>query len=191
MEIEYEATFANINKDEYRKKLKDLGAKLIKPDFLQKRTNFNLPKGHEINGGWVRLRDEGDKITLTLKVIDGNKIENQKEICFAVEDFEKTKEFLSNIGCQEKSYQETKREVWNLDGVEIMIDEWPFLEPYIEIEGKSEESVKNVAYKLGFDYSRAIFGSVITLYSKKYNKPVDFLSQYPKLIFGNENPFTK
>ena len=44
MDIEYEATFVNINKDEIRKRLKDSGAKLIKPEFLQKRVNFNPSK---------------------------------------------------------------------------------------------------------------------------------------------------
>ena len=43
MDIEYEATFVNINKDEIRKRLKNSGAKLIKPEFLQKRVVFYTP----------------------------------------------------------------------------------------------------------------------------------------------------
>ena len=44
MDIEYEATFINIGKDKIRTKLKKAGAKLIRPEFLQKRTVFNLPR---------------------------------------------------------------------------------------------------------------------------------------------------
>lgn len=68
---------------------------------------------------WISLRDEGDKITLTYKVIAGDKIEDQREICLVVDNFSKTLEFLEKIGCQIKAYQESSRELWQLDGVEI------------------------------------------------------------------------
>ena len=44
MDIEYEATFLDVDKNDIRKKLKDVGAKLIKPEYLQKRVVFNCPK---------------------------------------------------------------------------------------------------------------------------------------------------
>jgi len=141
MDIEYEATFINIGKDKIRTKLKKAGAKLIRPEFLQKRTVFNLPRGHKIKGGWLRIRDEGNKITITLKVVDGTRIRDQKEINLEVSDFEKANQFLTILGCRKKAYQENKRELWELGGVEIMLDEWPFLEPILEIEGKSEKAL--------------------------------------------------
>ncbi|EKD58979.1 MAG: hypothetical protein ACD_56C00015G0007, partial [uncultured bacterium] len=67
MQIEYEATFANIDKDEVRDRLQKAGGRLIKSEFMQKRRNFNLPRGNEIEGGWMRVRNEGDKITMRLK----------------------------------------------------------------------------------------------------------------------------
>ena len=79
MDIEYEATFQNIDKKRVRQILKESGAKLSKKEFLQRRVVFNLHKGHEIKGGWLRVRDETDKITMSLKIVDGNKIHNQKE----------------------------------------------------------------------------------------------------------------
>jgi len=192
MKVEYEATFININKDSVREKLKSVGAKLIKPEFLQKRVVFNLPEGHEIKGGWARVRDEGDKITMSLKIVDGDNIENQKEICLSVDNFEKAIEFLSISGFCKKAYQETKRELWVLGEVEITIDEWPFLEPFVEIEGDSEQKVKDVAEKLGFDYLGAMFCSVDTIYSKKYGFPGDVFNNHtPKVIFDMENPFIK
>ncbi|MCX6719803.1 MAG: CYTH domain-containing protein [Candidatus Staskawiczbacteria bacterium] len=192
MEIEYEATFINIDKGEYREKLKKSGAELIRPEFLQKRIVFDLPKGQEIKGGWLRVRDEGYKITMSLKVVDGHKIENQKELCLNVDNFEKAVNFLVEIGCSKKAFQESKRELWTLDGVEITIDEWPFLEPYLEIEGKSEAEVKVVSEKLGLDYSKAMFCSADTLYSKKYDLPEDVINnQISKITFNGENPFLK
>lgn len=192
MEIEYEATFANVDKDKIRKKLKSIGAKLIRPEFLQKRVVFHLPKSHEIKGGWLRVRDEGGKTTMSLKVVIGDKIENQKEVCLKVDDFDRAVKFLISIGCQQKAYQESRRELWKIDGAEVTIDEWPFLEPYIEVEANSEEVVKSVSQKLGFDYSEAIFDSVDYLYSKKYGVSKKVINdQTPRIVFGEENPFLK
>ena len=192
METEYEATFTNIDKQDIRERLKKIKGKLIRPEFLQKRIVFNLPKGNEIKGGWARVRDEGDKITMSLKVVDGTGIESQKEICLKIDSLEKAEEFLTILGCEKKAYQENKRELWKIAGVEVTIDEWPFLEPFVEIEGESEESVKNVAKKLGFDYQKALFCSIDTLYSNKYNLSEDIINnQTPKIVFGMENPFVR
>jgi len=192
MEIEYEATFTNIDKQEIREKLRKIKGKLIRPEFLQKRIVFSLPKGNEIKGGWVRIRDEGDKITMSLKVVDGMGIKSQKEICLKINNFKEAEEFLTILGCEKKAYQENKRELWKIDGIEVTIDEWPFLEPFVEIEGDSEESVKNIAEKLGFDYRNALFCSIDTLYSKKYNFSEDIINnQMPKIVFNMENPFVK
>jgi len=191
METEYEATFVNINKDDVRNKLAEAGAKLIKPEFLQKRVVFNLPN-EPAGYNWLRVRDEIDKVTMSFKMVKGNKIEDQKEIKLVIDDFEKGVEFLETIGCKRKSYQETKREIWKLDGVEICIDEWPFLEPFVEVEGKSEKEVENAAEKLGFDYSKAWFCAVGLIYSKKYNIPVEVINnEISEITFDIENPFLR
>ncbi len=54
MNIEYEATFLKIDRDEIRKRLRNAGAKLIKPEFLQKRVVFNLPKSFD-GYSWLKL----------------------------------------------------------------------------------------------------------------------------------------
>jgi len=192
MQIEYEATFPNINKNEIRNKLKKIKAKLIKPEFTQKRTTFNLPKGHGKNGAWLRVRDEGDKITLTYKKIDGNKIENQKEINLEVDSYNDAVKLLSIIGCRKKSYQETKRELWSLDGVEIAIDEWPYLEPLVEVEGNSEAEVEKICGLIGLDYNKALFCCVTTLYNNKYGVSEEVINnKTPRITFKDKNPFIK
>ncbi|MFZ4632322.1 MAG: class IV adenylate cyclase [Patescibacteria group bacterium] len=190
MQIEYEATFINIDKDEIRTRLKNAGATLVKPEFLQKRTVFELPSGHEIPGGWLRVRDESDKITMSLKIVNGDKIEDQKEICLKIDNYEEGVNFLESLGAIKKAYQESHRELWILDNTEITIDEWPYLEPYVEVEGESEEKVKLVSEKIGFDYQEALFCSVDTLYNKKYGTPIDVINKKTKLItFTDPNPF--
>jgi adenylate cyclase, class 2 len=190
MKIEYEATFTNIDKVEVRSKLPKLGAKLIKEEFLQRRTVFNLPKSNEIQGGWLRVRDEGDKTTMSLKIVGGEKIEDQKEVCLIIDDYEQAELLLSTLGAEKKAYQETKRELWILDGVEVTIDTWPFLEPFVEVEGLTEEEVKSVSDKLGFEWSKAKFCAVDTLYSEKYGiSRHQINNETPEILFEMDNPF--
>mgnify|MGYP001563308954 FL=1 len=192
MYTEFEATFINIEKDDIRNRLKNAGAKLVREEYLQKRVVFNLPTGHEIKGGWIRVRDEGNKITMSLKIVDGGKIENQKETQLKVDNFEQAVSLLENIGCNKKAFQESKRELWKLDNTEITIDEWPFLEPFVEIEGKSEEDVKSVSSKLGFDYSTALYCAVDTIYKKKYGVSEDQINNHtPEILFNGKNSFVK
>jgi adenylate cyclase class 2 len=189
MDIEYEATFVNQDKALVRERLRIAGATLIKPESVYKRVVFHLPLGHEINGGWLRVRDEGDKITMTLKIVDGDKIENQKEINLTIDNFEAGINFLEKIGAKRKAYQESKRELWRLGGVEITIDEWPFLEPFVEVEGKSEAEVKDVVEKIGYDYKMAKFCAVDTLYSEKYNKEKEFFDILENITFEMKSLF--
>ena len=192
MQIEYEATYPNIDRDNIRQKLKNVGATLARPEYLQKRVVFNLPAGLDIKGGWLRVRDEGNRITMSLKVVDGEHIESQKELMLEVNSFEKAEELLTILGAQKKAYQETKRELWELDGVEVTIDEWPFLEPFAEVEGNFEEEVRRVSEKLGFDWKDALFCAVGTLYEMQYGiSEAAFNNDTPKIVFDMENPFIR
>lgn len=193
MQIEYEATFTDIDKDDLRSRLKKAGAQKIYPEFLMKRYVWHFPKGHEVRGGWVRVRQEANQITLSVKIVaDNKKIEDQKEICIKVDSFDKAKSLIDAIGCQFAAYQESKRELWKIGNVEITIDEWPFLEPFVEIEGSSEKAVKETAAQLGFDYSQAIFGSVDFQYADKYGISLDQINKHtPEIVFDMDNPFVK
>jgi adenylate cyclase, class 2 len=184
MNIEYEATFTQINKDAIRQKLQDLGAVLIKPEILMKRDVYQPPI--EIKEGWLRVRDEGDKITMALKQMTGTNITDQKEIEFEVSDYKNACHLLEEIGCHSKSYQETLREIWQLDDIEFSIDTWPGLQPFIEIEGQNEEKVRAMAEKLGFDWQDAIFFSTDEIYERELGIPREIINnQTPQITFEN------
>jgi len=192
MEIEYEAVFTNIEPDAFRTVLADAGADLVRAEYMQKRSAFNLPDGVVTHKGWARVRDEGDKITMSVKSIEGEGIESQKESCVTVDSFKQAESLLTQLGCDKKAYQETKRELWMLDGVEVTIDTWPFLEPFVEVEGSSEAVVKAVAEKLGFEWATAKFCAVDTLYSEKYDISTDQINNHtPEILFDMANPFVK
>lgn len=191
MDIEYEAKFLNIEKGEVRRRFARAGAMLVRPEHLQRRIPFDLPGGGRSKYKWLRVRDESDKVTMSLKMNDGDKIEDQKEIRLEVSDFDDAVKLLEAIGCERKSYQETKRELWILDDVEITIDEWPFLEPFVEVEGPSEQAVKRVAEKIGFDYGKAVFGAVGKLYKMRYGIHPNEVNSLPMIVFDMDNPFIR
>ncbi|MFH0856320.1 MAG: CYTH domain-containing protein, partial [bacterium] len=155
-----------------------------------KRITFHVPDSI-IKNSWLRVRDEGDKITMSLKKFDGPSIEKQQEICLVIDNFDKGIGFLTAIGFKQKSYQETKRELWVLDGVEITIDEWPYLEPFVEVEAETEEGVKDTCKKIGLNYNNALFCPITILYSMKYNISADIINKIPKITFLDPNPFNK
>jgi len=192
MQIEYEAKFTDINKSDIRRRLKKAGAKLIHPEFIMKRYVWHFPPGHQVKGAWVRVRQEYGRVTMSVKIVDGRKLKDQREIYITVDDMEKAREILNAIGCIERAYQESKRELWKLGSVEITIDEWPFLEPFVEIEGKSEIAIKKISRKLGFNYKKAIFGSVDFQYADRYKISLKKINQGTPLIkFKMPNPFLK
>lgn len=190
MQIEYEATFWPIDKEEMRQKLLLVGAHMEYPERLMRRVVFHLPESAPLTHGWARVRDEGDKVTMSIKQ-SGSELEQQKELEITVSDFDAGIEILRSVGCLERAYQETRRELWILDDVAITLDEWPFIEPFVEIEGVSEKAIQAVSDRLGFTWQKALFCSTDTLYAKKYNVSLDRINkETPRLVFDDLNPFT-
>lgn len=170
MKTEIEAKFLDVDIYKFRKKLKKIGAIVKQPLRLMRRKNFDFSDFRlEKDGGWVRVRDEGDRVTLSYKQLNERTLHGTKEVTIVVDSFEETCVFLESIGLKNYSYQETKRESWILEEVEIEIDTWPWVPEFIEIEGKSENEVKSMAEKLNLDWEKALFGSVEIVYQQYYD----------------------
>lgn len=171
MKAELEVKFLDVDIDDMRVRLKKAGATLEQPMRLMKRALIEEPH-HYSNNSFIRIRDEGDKITLTLKRRhqrdNATTIDNTSEIEVEVSDFDATVELFKEAGWEYKTFQESKRETWKLGDVEVVIDEWPWTKPYIEIEGKTEDDVKVVAKMLGFDWSDVMFGHIDEVYQRTY-----------------------
>lgn len=185
MKNEIEAQFLDIDKDTIRAKLKQLGAQLIKPEILMRRTVFDISKHC-----FARVRDEGDKIVMTYKnVSDETSILGTKEVNITVNDYEDAVLLLQSCGLEIKARQETKREIWQYKNVEICIDTWPWLPTFMEIEGPTEESVWNTAKKLGYAKEQAKFGSVDSTYKHYYGVENNIVNLHtPKILFDMDPP---
>lgn len=167
MNSEIEAKFLDINHDEIREKLKKLGAKLEKPLRSMRRVTIDTPH-MKAKDAFVRIRDEGDKVTITYKQFDQLSVDGAKEIEVVVSHFEESIALFSAAGLGYRSYQESKRETWRLGDAEIVLDIWPWLKPYIEIESIDVKTVKSTAKALGLSWEDAVFGDVMAAYRAEY-----------------------
>lgn len=192
METEFEAKFYPVDKEEYRKKLTEIGAKLVIPERKMKRSIFD---GRNHKGqflcDYVRVRDEGNLVSMSAKIHaneDGN-LSDQKEVEIEVSDFNKAIEIVELMGFKPDRYQETLRETWEFNGAEITLDTWPNLKTFTEIEAFSEAIVKETAEKLGFDWSERIITAPVEIMARVYNLTIDeVLDKVSNITFEN-NPF--
>jgi len=184
MQTEIEAKWLNVNLGEVRKKLKDIGAVCVNPERLMLRRTYDYPdKRLDEVGGWIRVRNEGDKTTLSYKQLNDRTLHGTKEVSVVVDNFEKTCDFLDAIGLKSKAFQETKRESWKFGDVEIELDTWPWIPSFVEIEASDEKELKDVAEKLGFDYSKALHGSVELAYQAVYDVTEEEIDNWEEILF--------
>lgn len=184
METEIEAKWLNIDIEEFRSKLKSVGAKLVHAERKMVRKNYDYPDGSLFaKNGWVRLRDEGDKVTLSYKQLNDRTLHGTSEVNVIVDSFDSTDNFLQAIGLESKSLQETRRESWTLEGVEIELDTWPWIPSFVEIEAHSEEKLVRVARRLGLDMADALHGSVETAYQAVYDVTEEDIDGWQEIKF--------
>ncbi len=161
MKIEFEVRVLNVDIDEMINRCKSIGAVFLGAFFQNRYVYDFVPP---IKGKWIRLRNNGYKTTLAIKMIKDLKIDGTKELEITVSDFIETNNLLSELGYFPRNYQENFRIEFYINGVTLDIDKWPSLDPYIEIEGPDEKSVYNIIKLLGLPQEKVTTIDVNTLY---------------------------
>ncbi len=163
MNIEYEVKILDINVDEIREKLKEIGAEYLW-EKMQKRYVYDF---NPVNPNkWIRLRQKWDKVELTIKEIIDDTITWTREIETSVGDFEVANSMLEELWYKAKAYQENKRISYKLDWVEIELDFWPKIPVYMEIEWKNEKEVEKIVNKLWYKISDTTSINTTKVYEK-------------------------
>ncbi len=139
---EYETKILDINVNEIETKLNKLWAALIKPETLMRRRVFDVQAHSQNTGKRFRLRQQGNKTTLTYKERWWLDIGSTKELETEVSDFDIMAELLQKLERQTMVYQENKRKVYSRNDIEFCIDTRPMIPTYLEIEAPSKEQVE-------------------------------------------------
>jgi len=155
-------------------KLKEAGAKQVGV-FYQKRYTYDFIPPRK--GQWVRLRSNGQKTTLAIKEVKTQSIDGTKELEIIVSDFEDTNLILEKLGYKAQNFQENFRITFTFGNIEIDLDKWPMIPPYMEIEGESEEDVYKFLNIVSIDSKDIITMDVDTLYREKYSIDLNVIPQ--------------
>ena len=193
MTTEIEIKFLHIDHTEIREKLSGIGATCTKPMRLMRRAIIDYPDRRLQTGehnSFIRVRDEGDASTLTFKQFQSLSVDGAKEITTIVGSFEDTIKIFEASGLTVLSFQESKRETWIFRDCEIVLDEWPWLNPYIEIEGPDKQTLQHVSLLLELKWEDGVFGDVMVAYRHQYPnlKEHETVGSLPEVKFNSEPP---
>ncbi len=143
---------------EYMLNNQELLTYLNESEKLEKLENENIKK-IIVNAGsrlkkWIRLRQTGEETTIAIKKIFNDSAEynldDVKEVELKIPNIEVGKELLENLGYCPTNHQRKMRIAYDYKNTEIVIDKWPKIPPYIEVEGKNSEQIYQVVKELGF-----------------------------------------
>lgn len=185
--VEYEARFLDIEPDQLITKIKEVGGSLKNPLTLFKRSVFSLC---DISKGYVRVRDEGNKVTMTSKIYKDPKFPQESELEIN-NTFEEGQTFLRSLNLTEKAYHETMRETWSIirnkkELCEIAIDRIPGLPTYAEVECKSERDLKKCIKLLNLENKTVNYGAYGNTFVHYYGMTAhEINNEVPKITFQN------
>ena len=198
LEYEYRYRAGKFNKDKIRLKLQELGAKKH-GHWLFRVQVFTNPLVE--NNPYIRVRDEGHKITMTYKTKGTKEFTDEQEVI--INDFDTGINIMLGLGCVKKYYYEKLREIWHLGNTEVCFDTNPGRPDLMEVEAKTKKDLNKMIrlldlidvphddfkemelYKLPFGIIitgtvdltfqsvKKILGPIVTKNKKRFNKLVD------------------
>ena len=175
-EIEVKFYVQDLGKVETR--LRELGARLLRPRVHELNLRYDRPNGSLRREQRVLRLRQSDDIRLTYKgpssIVDGAM--SRQEIEFSVGDFESAKAFLEALDYQLVVVYEKYRTTYALETSEvskdfgslqalIMLDELPYGN-FVEIEGPEAVSIHAAADSLSLKWEAAIGESYLKLFER-------------------------
>jgi adenylate cyclase class 2 len=156
MPDEIEAKMKVDDLDAVRERLRGLKARRVGTE-LETNTFFDTPDSSLVRAGkGLRIREARGLETGRVRHVVTFKgpqqkgdLKNREEIEFSVDDGPAAVALLKAVGFEPILSFEKRRETWELDDCEIVLDELPILGTFIEVEGPGEAAVLRVREKLG------------------------------------------
>lgn len=115
---------------------------------------------------WIRLRKSGEFSSITInqilnrktndKGVREHKVNNVLEYECPIESIEMMKEIIEQLGYYHKNYQEKRRIHFEYGEIQIEIDLWPHIPPYLEIEAPNESMIYELVEHLGYTMENVV-----------------------------------
>ncbi len=171
MAQEIETKVLEVDLEEIRKKLESLGAQKTEDTTLI--VDWFNPVGvpKEKSPWFLRVRSySSGKVEVTWKPKSEiiGLARKHKEVNVIVDNHEAMKDLFEEIGLEVYAHQEKKRVSYRLGDTSFDLDTYPKMKTYLEIEGSSEESIKNSIKMLGLESNETWNDGERTLIENKY-----------------------
>lgn len=154
---EIECRFLEINKTEIIKKLLDLGAVDLGEKMLEEVIIYDKDLKWREEQRFIRLRKSGDNVSISYKEHNTHTVDGTFEIELKIDDIAQAELLFEKIGLNPYRRQQKKRHTLKLNNNTFDIDTWPSIPTYLEIEGDSENALKEISNTLGLDWGKAVF----------------------------------
>jgi adenylate cyclase class 2 len=154
MDIEIEAKLKVESLAEVEARISKLGGKLqqkvLQRDYYFDHSAEALLKSDRC----LRLRrqstGDNEEVILTYKgPKEKTRLKKRQEINLVVKDTNSAEKMVEALGYERRLSLEKKREIWQLDGCLICLDELPLLGKFVEIEGPDENKITQLQEKIG------------------------------------------
>jgi adenylate cyclase class 2 len=149
----------------FQQRVESLGGQLIEPRLHEINLRFDTPDEQLTHAYQVLRLRQDTAARLTYKgpgeTIDG--VHARREIEFTVSDYQSAHALLEALGYQVSLMYEKYRTTYDLDGLQVTLDEMPYGN-FTEIEGPDAEQIRFVAEKLGVNWGARILESYTSLF---------------------------
>lgn len=157
MAQEIETKVLDIDAEGVKKQLADLGAKKIQETRLI--VDWYRPKGEKSGeeNWFLRIRSYSDgknEVTWKAKSDILGTARRHKEINFDIAEPEKLADLFEELSLEKYAHQEKDRTSFAFKDWQFDIDEYPGMPAFLEIEGESEDHVKEAIRLLGLENNR-------------------------------------
>lgn len=168
---EVEVKLLEISPSWVEEKLTSLGAKkkfsgIVKVKYFDKENEEIRNKGD-----LLRVRQFEDKRTEVCYKTNKHEEDGYKvcdEYNLTGESFEEAVKLFENLGYKVTCSYEKKRTIFNYKSLEIVIDEYPQIPPFIEIEGTDTEAIEKLIKELGLEKNERSSHAIGGLIKEKY-----------------------
>ena len=178
--MEIEAKFYLRHLEDIRKRVIAHGALLKTDRLFERNLRFDTPD-RELAGKKhvLRLRQD-NRATLTFKRPRGQ-VETREEFEIEIDDFESGRKILEALGYTVTTLYEKYRETYQIDFIQVMLDELPF-GCFVEIEGPSIEAIRQMSDQLGLPWERRVQASYLELFDR-IRRPLEI--DFEEITFDN------
>ena len=180
MPNEIEAKMKVEDLEAVRGRLRALSARRVASE-LETNTFVDAPDGSLVGAGkGLRVRDardlESDRVrhVVTFKgPQQKGDLKNREEIEFCADDGAAALALLKAIGFETILSFEKRRETWELDDCEVVLDELPILGTFVEIEGPGDAPVMRLRDRLELSGSPLVSTGYATLLARHLESTKD------------------